>query len=471
MDPVKALDRLDRLIAKGESVLRTHRPNPPNVIGFPTLDPAAFAEWRNQSLAFLESLFGGGHVYVENFKEQVKRSSSGQVKAGIGILRGAKEDVAAGHLPNVQPDRAPTSERPVPVPIPILIEGAKPAGQIDVIVSWSGRASHEVAKAIYEWLRDVLPDIRPWISSEDIAKGTRWFPELMKQLEKTANCILCLTPENVGSKWIHYEAGAIAGKRGDAKVYPYLVGMDVAVLKDSPLAQFQATAATKEDTWRLVRDMNSTLLNPHQEKILKGHFNEQWKILARKLRRIVAGCKEDPEERDEDSEIPTGLSSCAIDMLREAATAPTQRGVVMMLESGHVQAGSKTFANGQNIQAAAVSRDAVHELVSNRLVEDRAGLGQIFFLTGTGFTLGRDIASKEWPRLNDEDIRCRLSAWMDHRTTDDNCQEINYAELEQDLALPPGSVERLLESVARALGYETEQKGPAAIKFTHKKPQ
>ncbi len=44
MNSQKTSERLDRLIAKGEAVLRTHCPNPPGVIGFPTLDAGAFTQ-------------------------------------------------------------------------------------------------------------------------------------------------------------------------------------------------------------------------------------------------------------------------------------------------------------------------------------------------------------------------------------------------------------------------------------------
>lgn len=94
----RAVERIEQLIAKGEAVLQTHRPNPPNVIGFPTLDSGAFAEWRAQALACLVSVLGEGHVYVENFDGQVKRGFRGTVEAGIGILKAAKEDFSAGDL-------------------------------------------------------------------------------------------------------------------------------------------------------------------------------------------------------------------------------------------------------------------------------------------------------------------------------------------------------------------------------------
>ena len=102
----KAVARLDSLIAKGQAVLATHHPNPPSVIGFPTLNSGAFTEWRTQSLACLASLLGDSHVYVENFKAQIKQGHRGTVEAGIGILRATKEDLAAGDLDNT-PEQSP----------------------------------------------------------------------------------------------------------------------------------------------------------------------------------------------------------------------------------------------------------------------------------------------------------------------------------------------------------------------------
>jgi hypothetical protein len=100
------IERLDQLIAKGEAVLRTHRPNPPNVIGFPTLDAGAFTEWRTQALACLNSILGDGHVYVESFQKQIKKAYTGTVSAGLGILKATREDLAAGNL-DQEPEQSP----------------------------------------------------------------------------------------------------------------------------------------------------------------------------------------------------------------------------------------------------------------------------------------------------------------------------------------------------------------------------
>ena len=94
--------RIERLIAKGITVLDTHSPNPPGVVGFPTLDPGFFAHWRTQCVAFLTNLLGAEHTYVVNFEADVDKGYSSRVKAGIGILRAVGEDLRDGFLTDVR---------------------------------------------------------------------------------------------------------------------------------------------------------------------------------------------------------------------------------------------------------------------------------------------------------------------------------------------------------------------------------
>jgi len=93
---------LGQLIEKGDQVLATHRPNPPGVYGFPTLDSGAFSEWQTQALSFLTRLLGPGDTYVETFREEVEQGHAGSVKQGQGILRAVREDVELGYLTNVR---------------------------------------------------------------------------------------------------------------------------------------------------------------------------------------------------------------------------------------------------------------------------------------------------------------------------------------------------------------------------------
>lgn len=91
--------RLDRLIEKGEKVLASHTPNPPNVIGFPILDRSLFSEWKSQSLSCIEALCGREHSYYKEYDAQVKKNAYlSSAKGGVGILKAIREEIAGGYL-------------------------------------------------------------------------------------------------------------------------------------------------------------------------------------------------------------------------------------------------------------------------------------------------------------------------------------------------------------------------------------
>lgn len=86
-------DRIQKLIEKGQEVLATHKPEPPGVMGFPTLDSKAFSAWQTQCLSFLETKLPPSNPYVRNFRDKVKREYQNTVERGIGILTSVKEDL------------------------------------------------------------------------------------------------------------------------------------------------------------------------------------------------------------------------------------------------------------------------------------------------------------------------------------------------------------------------------------------
>lgn len=89
-------ERLDQLIEKGHDVLRTHVPNAPNVIGFPTLRSGAFTAWQTQVLSYLQSNLPADNQYTLSFKENVKGGYKSSVEQGIGILNSIIEDFELG---------------------------------------------------------------------------------------------------------------------------------------------------------------------------------------------------------------------------------------------------------------------------------------------------------------------------------------------------------------------------------------
>ena len=43
-----------------------------------------------------------------------------------------------------------------------------------LFISWSGSVSKRVATVLAEWIHDVLPAVKPFVSSENIISGKRW---------------------------------------------------------------------------------------------------------------------------------------------------------------------------------------------------------------------------------------------------------------------------------------------------------
>lgn len=67
----------------------------------------------------------------------------------------------------------------------------------NIFISWSGERSKWVAEALHSWLPKVIQSSRPWLSTQDIEKGTRGLSEMSNALNGMGFGISCLTPENL----------------------------------------------------------------------------------------------------------------------------------------------------------------------------------------------------------------------------------------------------------------------------------
>ena len=170
---------------------------------------------------------------------------------------------------------------------------------MEIFVSWSGRESHAAARTLREWLPQVLPFVRPWVSSEDIRKGTRWSDELWGRLQRTSYCIVCLTPGAVRSPWVNFEAGAVArAVDGPAHVSPLLLGISPQDLTGSPLAMFQCTEFNERDVERLLQAINAVATAPISESQVVADLRRTWIYLHDEIRRIDLRRDEDSDEED-----------------------------------------------------------------------------------------------------------------------------------------------------------------------------
>ena len=164
---------------------------------------------------------------------------------------------------------------------------------MNVFLSWSGSLSHEVALALLGWLPQVVQAVKPWLSSQDIEKGARWFEEIGESLSSTDFGILCLTSGNITAPWILFEAGALSKSLGQSRVCPMLVNIKNIDLQ-GPLAQFNTTGIAKADIRKLIDALNNRLPNEQKrtDTQLTESFEVWWPHLERKINEALKQARE-----------------------------------------------------------------------------------------------------------------------------------------------------------------------------------
>lgn len=149
-----------------------------------------------------------------------------------------------------------------------------------------------MASALRDWLPSVIQSVDPWMSESDIDIGSRWGPDLDKELEKAHFGVLCLTPESMSSTWIHYEAGALSKFVDKAHVCPYLLDLQPNDIK-GPLVNFQAARANKDDTLKLVQTISHAAGDRVlSDKRVHAIFEKFWPDLETVLASIHLGARE-----------------------------------------------------------------------------------------------------------------------------------------------------------------------------------
>lgn len=176
---------------------------------------------------------------------------------------------------------------------------------MDVFISWSGELSYKIAKILHQFLTDVIQSLQPFVSADDIAKGTVWPTELFDKLETTQIGIVCLTRENKDKPWVLFEAGAIAKAiHKKAKVCTLLIDLNNADIRP-PLSLFQSTTLIdKTDMLRLINSLNSSggqQLLPEEK--LKRAFDTFWDDFLIDIQKIIESSPKqdtiDKNERDQ----------------------------------------------------------------------------------------------------------------------------------------------------------------------------
>lgn len=154
-----------------------------------------------------------------------------------------------------------------------------------VFISWSGTRSKALAIALRQWLPLVLQYVDPWVSDKDISAGDRWAQNIAVELESSNFGIICITPENLSSEWVLFEAGALSKSMLDAKVIPLLFGLELSDLS-GPLSQFQAQKVEETGLMEVVKAINNVADNKASNDIVAQLVPTLWPKLQAALENI-----------------------------------------------------------------------------------------------------------------------------------------------------------------------------------------
>ncbi|HEY4308067.1 MAG TPA: toll/interleukin-1 receptor domain-containing protein [Pirellulales bacterium] len=159
-----------------------------------------------------------------------------------------------------------------------------------IFISWSKDASKQAAielkKFISEFFRSKSLDI--FLSISEIQPGEAWFDKVREAIEGSSVCIIVLTDENELSRWLYFEAGAIAFNTESSKNIVPLLLNSREIDKSSPLSHYQCVRNTPEDLLRLFRTIKKEgKLTGVREEDFQTRFQTQYSPFNLKINGII----------------------------------------------------------------------------------------------------------------------------------------------------------------------------------------
>jgi hypothetical protein len=162
-----------------------------------------------------------------------------------------------------------------------------------VFICWSRDPSEQLAKAVKKLLEAALQlkkDQDVFISG-GIEKGVTWFESVVEHLKSSKAGIVCLTPVNLQSPWLHFESGALAMAGFQKhKLFTLLHGVTGAEL-EGPLSAYQATGTNRPEMTALVTSV-AKVIGKSFKKINDTHWKTFEADLAKctvKARDLIPG--------------------------------------------------------------------------------------------------------------------------------------------------------------------------------------
>lgn len=154
-----------------------------------------------------------------------------------------------------------------------------------LFISWSGKRSGKVAKAFKDYLPKIIKNLEKddiFLSLSDLKSGDIWFSEIQENLRKCDTVLVLLTEENIDSKWLLFEAGAISNKEVN-NVHICTID-NLNIFSTSPFYNYQISKCTNKDN---TLELILSLLSKEEEELQATiNFEKQWKFIEDILKKV-----------------------------------------------------------------------------------------------------------------------------------------------------------------------------------------
>ena len=244
----------------------------------------------------------------------------------------------------------------------VSIGNTTPIGKTSVFLAWSGPVSQKMAGLLKDYLPLFVRNIDIFVS-EDITKGKRWHSEIASALDSTKFGILCLTPENLSSEWIHFEAGALSKTIDESThVCPLLLDVKKSELQE-PLASFHATLFDEKEFKELVNDLAKACGDSLEE----GQVTTLMEALWPKINGYINDLKVELAEARQKSGEPEATKPKIDPLLEEVVVRLREQGhlLAMLADQGGVDLGKEI------IEAVHSIKSGQHHIMNMLGVNDR----------------------------------------------------------------------------------------------------
>lgn len=157
-----------------------------------------------------------------------------------------------------------------------------------VFISWSGEPSHQVARALRDWIPQVLRSVEPWLASAELKWGQSVAKSIKGDIKSADVILLCLTRQNMLSDWTKIETDVAMG--AGRPIIPICIDFSTFELAGR-FAQYQALTLDELGVHRLVTVLNHLSPEPLETDKVERLLDIWTRDLTRELANAHGGLK------------------------------------------------------------------------------------------------------------------------------------------------------------------------------------